>query len=71
MSPGSSIGDEERAVPASPRASSCIINGAFPAEMLGNADDERAIADSFASCARKITERHIIAIVIKMPEMEK
>jgi hypothetical protein len=71
MSPGWSIGDEERAVPASPRASLWIISGAFAAEMLGNVVDERAIPDSFALCARKITERHIRAIVLKMPEMEK
>jgi hypothetical protein len=68
MSPGSSIGDEERAVAASPRASSCIVSGAFPVEMLGNAADERATPDNFALCARKITQRHIRAIVIKCPK---
>jgi hypothetical protein len=71
MSTGWGIVDNERAVPASPRASACITSGAFAAEMPGNAVDERATLDSFALCARKTTERHIKAIVIKMPEMEK
>jgi hypothetical protein len=59
-------------VPASPPASLCIISGAFAAELLGgNSADERAIPDNFALCVRKTIERHIRAIVSKMPETQK
>ena len=68
--PASTIGDEDGAAIASPRASGWAARDVFAAELSEKAAGARIVADRFVSLARRTMEKHIKSTEIKMTESE-
>ena len=70
LRPVSTIGDEDGAAIASPRASGWAARDVFAAEPSEKAAGARILADRFAALARRTMEKHIKSSEIKMTESE-
>ena len=70
LCPVSTVGDEDGAAIASPRASGWSARDVFAAELSEKAAGARILADRFASLARRTMEKHIKSTEIKMTESE-
>jgi len=68
--PVSTIGGEDGAAIASPRASGWAARDVFAAEPSEKAAGARIVADRFVSLARRTMEKHIKSTEIKMTESE-
>ena len=70
LRPVSTVGDEDGAAIASPRASGWAPRDVFAAELSEKAAGARIVADRFASLARRTMEKQIKSAEIKMTESE-
>ena len=70
LRPVSTIGDEDGAAIASPRASGWAARDVFVAEPSEKAAGARIVADRFVPLARRTMEKHIKSTEIKMTESE-
>ena len=68
LRPVSTVGDEDGAAIASPRASGWAPRDVFAAELSEKAAGARIVADRFTSLARRTMEKHIKSTEIKMTE---
>lgn len=71
LRPVSTIGDEDGAAIASPRASGWTARNVFAAEPSETTAGARTGADRFASFARRTMQKHIKSTEIKMTESEE